>query len=147
MIKDCYFWITADLNLHKSPEVRFIPHRAPQKHLTCPQHMWMLILSNETQWQTGRRGKNSLFEGSGFCFTARAGLQQSWNHLLSLKFFMVWPGNFLCLSSPVIIEGWSTSLPSQATGRCDPCVTFDQCFKCLFSIQIALPCPVCYLCL
>lgn len=44
MIKDYYFWIIADMNLHKSPEVRLIPHRAPQKHLTCPQHMGVLIL-------------------------------------------------------------------------------------------------------
>lgn len=36
MIKDYYFWITVVINLHNSTEVRLIPHRAPQKDLTCP---------------------------------------------------------------------------------------------------------------
>lgn len=58
MIKDYWFWIIADMNLHKSPEVRLIPHRAPQKYLTCPQNTWMLMLSTETQ--AGREKPASL---------------------------------------------------------------------------------------
>lgn len=45
MIKDYCFWIIVVTNLHKSPEARLIPHRAPQEDLTGPQHVWMLTLS------------------------------------------------------------------------------------------------------
>lgn len=81
MIKDYNFWIIVVMELHNSPEARLIPHRAPQKDPTCPQHMWMLNLS------TMQRG--SLDEESSFCFTPRAENQESQSQLVALKFFMV----------------------------------------------------------